>query len=330
MFFLGLWMMMTLFLLAWPTNGAASFVMIARRRYHQHQRQHLNRLLWMGKGFNSAKNKQAALAKKMELARKQKGGKEAAVAEEQEERQGEDSEHEEFAKLLSSNLPPPEPAVEKIFTSQQPAFQQKPSPEQKKRSSGPKVKARDLKKRKRKAKASERDEELEAAEESVVVLREGDAARRGDFDALIDIRTGQPVGAIRAAQLVPWVPPYLTDSLIVLADPRRQSTDMRQAIQHLQHAPHEIIFVTADPVEQQPLWIKQQAAAAETNPTRNIFADDASLTWMRTYACIDESDRWSLHVLLFDDRGTIRKHVSQVDAAQVNQVVTEMVESISR
>jgi hypothetical protein len=65
------------------------------------------------------------------------------------------------------------------------------------------------------------------------VLQEGDIAKRLDFETLISLITSQRLGSIGAAQLVPWVPPYLQNCLVVLADPRPQSSDLRRSIQYL-------------------------------------------------------------------------------------------------
>ena len=64
--------------------------------------------------------------------------------------------------------------------------------------------------------------------ETVVVV-----AERVHFESLLNITTEQPIGAMTAARLVPWVPPYWIDSLVVLTDPRRHSRDLRVALQYL-------------------------------------------------------------------------------------------------
>ena len=65
-------------------------------------------------------------------------------------------------------------------------------------------------------------------------------AERIHFEALVNVTTSQPLGAMAAARLVPWVPPYLTDSLVVLTDPRRHSRDLKVALQYvLQQRDHD-------------------------------------------------------------------------------------------
>ena len=83
-------------------------------------------------------------------------------------------------------------------------------------------------------------------------LNEGDKAQRRYFENLVSLDSLQPLGAMGAAQLVPWVPPYLTSYLVVLADPRKQSGDIRQTIQYLtanlsREILSQVIVVAADP-----------------------------------------------------------------------------------
>lgn len=73
----------------------------------------------------------------------------------------------------------------------------------------------------------------DVTEEDESTIQDGDIARRRDFEPLVSLATSKPLGPIQAAQLVPWVPPFLTKYLIVVTDPRRQSTDLRQSIQYL-------------------------------------------------------------------------------------------------
>jgi hypothetical protein len=76
-----------------------------------------------------------------------------------------------------------------------------------------------------------------AAADAVVsekeALQEGDIARRPDFEPLVSLETTLPLGPMGAAQLVPWVPPYGTKCLVAIADPRKQSGDLRQTILYL-------------------------------------------------------------------------------------------------
>ena len=70
--------------------------------------------------------------------------------------------------------------------------------------------------------------------DDIVSLEQGDKGERKHFETLVEVATGKPLGPIEAAKLVPWVPPYIHNSLVVVADPRKQSSELRQAIQYIQ------------------------------------------------------------------------------------------------
>lgn len=199
----------------------------------EHQRVRVPSHLQMGKGFNSARNKQAELAKRMEAAKRQKNPDFYDSNEEPEEIKVSADEQlqkdrEEFAQLLStSHLPKPEKkSVAMRSTLDQAAKDRAPTLS---KSKGPKVNAKKLKKKKMKqAGGGSNGEEAED-----VPLQQGDVARRRDFEHLVSTETSLQLGAIRAAQLVPWVPPYLSNYLVVVADPRSQSGDLHQTVQYL-------------------------------------------------------------------------------------------------
>ena len=60
-------------------------------------------------------------------------------------------------------------------------------------------------------------------------------AYRIDFESLMSIETGAPLGPIGAAKLLPWIPPFTSSSgrLIILSDPQPQSTDFQKCIEYL-------------------------------------------------------------------------------------------------
>ena len=194
----------------------------------------------MGKGLNRARNKQAEMAKKMELAKKQK---DRLVETDGQHDDKLESDRLLFAELLAKSSPPP------AITSQ-PTNPQSERKSTENTRNKPKVKAKDVK-RKKKAHGSQ-----DAAEEPQhdVPLQQGDTAKRRHFESLLET-SQKPLGAAGAAQLVPWVPPYLTNYLVIVADPRRQSGDLRQRIQYLtlNLSPEilsQVIVITADSHEE--------------------------------------------------------------------------------
>jgi hypothetical protein len=71
----------------------------------------------------------------------------------------------------------------------------------------------------------------------------------------------QPLGPTGAAQLVPWVPPYLTDGLVVLTDPRSPSLDLRHTMQYLASSNikpelmSQVVIITADSHEETAAYV---------------------------------------------------------------------------
>jgi hypothetical protein len=100
-------------------------------------------------------------------------------------------------------------------------------------------------------------------ESDKAVLQEGDNAKRLHFEPLISLQSKQPLGSMGAAKLVPWVPPYLQDYLVVLADPRKQSSDLRRAIQYLLSSSNlkpqvlaQVVVISADPIVETAKYVR--------------------------------------------------------------------------
>lgn len=223
----------------------------------------------MGKGFNSAKNKQQTLAQKMELAKQQKEKDESSAPTterlQQQQPQPVDDNPEarkrqealsEFAQLLAKN-PPPKPSNERtLFETNYSTIMPTPTTTPTSSKNKPKVNAKVLKKRK---KAATDEENAKILEEQTRPLQLGDKARRRDFEALVSVETATALGPMAAAQLVPWVPPFLTQYLIVLADPRRQSAELHATIPYLAQLEagvrSQVMVVTADTPEDTKAYV---------------------------------------------------------------------------
>lgn len=195
--------------------------------------------LFMGKGLNRAKNKQAEMLKKMQLAKQQnlnqdeeKESTEAATSESADNDTEDEYNRLLFAELLAKN-PPPKERNESVVKPQTNIRPSKPLSNADANSHGPKIKARDSKKKRKKTLANTKPQATQDEEEEDTPLQQGDTAKRRHFESLVELSTSKPLGAIQAASLVPWVPPFLSEYLVILADPRRQSSDLRQAIQYL-------------------------------------------------------------------------------------------------
>jgi hypothetical protein len=196
----------------------------------------------------------------------------------------------EFAELLAKRPPPPReqtPSANTMSTAATRTGNFSVDPSNKK----PKVKAKDLKKKKKASIAAKNAEKRKSKENvthyrvsngktifhrltcmipitSIEIkqelessrhpLQEGDTAKRIDFETLISLETSRALGPMEAAKLVPWVPPYLSDYMIVLADPRQQSGDLRQAMAYLASnmkvdVLQNIVVITPDSSEE---WTK--------------------------------------------------------------------------
>jgi hypothetical protein len=301
--------------------------------------------LFMAKGLGGAKNKQAELAKKMQASKRERDGNILDSSEES-SREAESEtevskERSEFAQLLAKSPPPPAAKKEPQDTPHQDLFRtQKATPAV---STGPKVTSRDLK---RKRKAAQAKENSPDQTEGTVVRRLqtlGSKAQRRDFELLIEVETSKPLGPMKAASLVPWVPPFLSNYLVVLADPRRQSTDLYKSIQYLEAASATsssepsasasamaaslttTICISADSVSEMMAW-KKRNNISDTNSIRLL--EDRDSQWMNTYHCIRDVDRWSLSVLVLDSNGIIRHHSREVDPSTVCHVVSQAIATI--
>jgi hypothetical protein len=292
--------------------------------------------LFMGKGLGGAKNKQIELAKKMALAKiKQRDdGDDDSVSESASAETKEDKvskERSEFAKLLA-NSPPPSVKKEPQAIQNEDIFRKLQPPKPPVVSTGPKVTSKDLKRKRKAAEASNKESSqgLDPSEGTPDRLQLGSTARRRDFELLVEVETSKPLGPMKAASLVPWVPPFLSNYLVVLADPRRQSTDLYKSIQYLEalsssqssETMTKTIVISADSVPEMLAW-KKRSNLGHVLSVRML--EDPSLEWMKTYDCIPDVDRWSMCVLVIDSSGIIRHHSREVDPARVCQLVSEAI-----
>ena len=308
-----------------------------------------------GKGFRGIKNKQAELAKKLELAKQQQKSdddsdeKVVQNTDSKQQQRGDENlletkkkeqsdEHAEFARLLAKNQP---------MRSKENPFSEPTSASQnskpKTSGSSSRVKATQLLKSKSqqkettktsKGKTSKMDNENTSwegdTEETLHNLQQGDKARRLDFETLHDASTSKPLGAMRAAQLVPWVPPFLTEYLIVLADPRPRSPDLRQSAQYLHSEESfrntmKMIAITADDSTKETLaWMKRVNI---TPDSFGVLLDNPTLDWMMTYGCIED---YSLHILVIDSDGIIQKNVGNVKPSEACHLVSDIVTSLRK
>ncbi len=189
--------------------------------------------LCMGNGLNRARNKEAELRKKMERAKQQNKKEETAAPPPTNDEVLKEQNEEEYNRLLFAELlAKSQPVVnEKTFR------QSESSP----KADRHKVSAKRIK-RKKKAVRQQTNEQVNDDHDEDVPLQQGDTAKQRHFESLVEVSAtvgDQPLGAARAAQLVPWVPPG----------------DLRQAIQYLTsnlppEIAHQMIVISADSNEE--------------------------------------------------------------------------------
>ena len=314
--------------------------------------------LGMGKGFNSAKNKQLELAKKMALAKKQQQPEStdptqqvdetaslSAEAEEEEKRLQADRPR--FAELLrTTKISNPNPLYEddELDGGQQSrraaaqplaSITARAGALNAKRKVG--ANGTNAKKRQKKVNAKKAQAEKEGEDDDKDrPLQEGDIASRYDFDRLISCETGTALGPMLSAQLVPWVPPFAADYLIILADPRAQSSDLRRSVQYISSntAPdvrRQVIAITADDVSVTQSWIGRAAPQASdgADDDGNLLRmfSDKDWEWMRRYSAVDDG-RWSMSMVVIDSDAIIRRVIRDVDPSHACQLLVEAIEAI--
>eukprot|EP00546_Thalassionema_frauenfeldii_P008799 CAMPEP_0178909016 /NCGR_PEP_ID=MMETSP0786-20121207/8253_1 /TAXON_ID=186022 /ORGANISM="Thalassionema frauenfeldii, Strain CCMP 1798" /LENGTH=274 /DNA_ID=CAMNT_0020581001 /DNA_START=261 /DNA_END=1085 /DNA_ORIENTATION=+ len=166
-------------------------------------------------------------------------------------------------------------------------------------------------------------------------------AKRIHFESLIDIGTNKQLGNIGAAQLVPWVPPFLNDCLIVFSDPRSNSGDLRQAITYISSAystldekekkmiTNEVIFITADSAAEIQSWFKRSKLAS---PPFRIFSDP-QLEWMSQYSDLDGNEQgnnpWTISMITFDTDGEVCQRSQNVDTSHAKQLVLDTMKEMA-
>jgi len=301
-------------------------------------------LLHMGKGFNKARNKQAELAKKMAIAKSQNSqkaegdgtndvdagsnannndidgsGSDANDADRDQDRKM----REEFEKLLqttSGSMPIGDDAESAFIPPIQAGSKLK------KKIAPPKVA--------KPKKISAKQQQAQQEEKKLTQMQ----VQRRHFESLVDVETAAPLGAIGAAKLVPWVPPFLKTGLIVLVDPRSNSNDLRRAMKYQassaayktneisksdknNNQAADVIFVTADSVGETKAWLKRNkmdvvAAATNAAPLPSIrILTDPGMSFMTRYEIIGDTldQRWSMTMLVFDTYGKIIRLVRDVE-----------------
>ena len=266
--------------------------------------------LFMGKGFNRAKNKQAALAKKLEIARK---GKENGTQNETNQNENTDDDKTMDRELFEKLLATTKGAIPSAADTESDYF------------SPIKIGSTKTKKVRRPNPSPKPKADKEKPPEEI--------SQRSFFEDLIDLETSQRLGPINAAQLIPWVPPYLKDCLVVFTDPRTSSGDLRQTFKYLSSAlddrdsngkyNDQVMFVCTESVKEMKSWLRRSNIE---RPLR-VFSDP-EMKFLSAYDLIgSETDyRWSMSMLVFDTDGKKPKVFRDVDPTYASQMALQHME----
>ena len=144
---------------------------------------------------------------------------------------------------------------------------------------------------------------------------------------MVSCESSAPLGPINAARLVPWVPPFVADYMVIVADPRAQSGDLRKTIQYLTSNNPDIlervIAINSDDVVETTSWLNR----SEVDTPIRIFSD-RNWEWMRRYSAVVSDGRWAMSLFIIDSSGVLRKVLRNVDPSKASQLVTDAVKSI--
>jgi hypothetical protein len=251
--------------------------------------------LEMAKGLNKAKNKQAALAKKMELARQQKEGTPSEPA---------DSSDKSIASLTEAEIKK---------RNDQLRFEQLLKQESA-------IVLNNYSKDGYLSKEQE-EEEISAARRGVDRNFEGDPAPSDAFECLVDVQTNHAIGPSGAKRLFPKPGEYL----VVVTEPRLKSDELRETIRTLNvDLPAEIrkrlIIINADSPAVNRRWLKKNDSVK-----LDIYSDEEK-EWMMAYTALGEKRLSMCMFVIADER--IQKLARDVDGVLASRVIQNAVKSL--
>lgn len=160
-------------------------------------------------------------------------------------------------------------------------------------------------------------------------LFEGDPAPTECFEELLNIKSENAIGSRGAERLVPWLrknPARQSDYTVILCDPRRQSSELREACQKCQsELPVDIrsrlIIINADSPAENRRWLKKDELVDKVE----VYSDE-KMDWMRAYTALGEK-RWSMTMFVISDE-RVQKVAREVDIYSVSKSVKNAVKSM--
>mmetsp|Transcript_16147 Transcript_16147/g.23752 ORF Transcript_16147/g.23752 Transcript_16147/m.23752 type:complete len:294 (+) Transcript_16147:113-994(+) len=223
--------------------------------------------LSMGKGLNKGRNKQAELAKKLELARQQREGTlEDGEIKLTNEQMKEKNDRLRFQEMLE-NTP-----------------------------TGANMNADDYQSE------SQLEEDISARRAGVDRKFEGDPAPSEPFEELVSIKTQNAIGTGGASRLIPWLRQNAGNKaayVVVVSDPRPKSDELRTTIKNVlpSLAPsikNNLIFINADSPAENRRWMKKNDLV-----DIELYSDE-KMEWMQAYTALGQK-RWSMTCFVLKD-----------------------------
>ncbi|CAB9524003.1 expressed unknown protein [Seminavis robusta] len=270
---------------------------------HHHHHKTSCTTLFMGKGLNKFKNKQADLKRKLELAKQQnkkddidddddtsqqKHLTDEEIKEQNDRKRFEQLLQREGATMLNNY------ESEGYLSTQQ------------------------------------EEEEITAARSGADRIFEGDPAPVDCFEGLVSVTTEKSIAKKGTGRLVPWLAKDYNidhdDYRVIICDPRQQSTDLHQAMKDLNGAlPKDIkdrlYYINADTPAENRRWLKKNGLRH-----LDVYCDDDDKTWMRSYTALGDK-RWYISMFVIH-KGKVSKLVREMDVYNAPKTVLNAVKAM--
>ena len=173
------------------------------------------------------------------------------------------------------------------------------------------------------------EEEIDAGFRGVNRLFEGDPAPSEPFEDLIDFTTGNALRKKGASRVVPWLNKSSAkqdDYLIVVTDPREKSSELRSALKNMSKlltadVLARLVVINADGAGENRKFLKN-------NQIENInMYGDEKREWMRAYTVLGEK-RWAMCMMILKN-GKVERIVREMDVELATKAIANSVKSLS-
>ncbi|GAX24510.1 hypothetical protein FisN_18Lh062 [Fistulifera solaris] len=170
------------------------------------------------------------------------------------------------------------------------------------------------------------EEEITAARKGVDRIFEGDPAPTECFEDLVSVQTGTAIGVPGKKQLVPWLSDKgnPSDYLIIVSDPRPQSSELQETIKQFQSDLPEdlkkrLIVINADTPSENKRWLKK------TSLDVRVYSDE-KLSWMRAYTALGDK-RWSMTMFIIANE-QVQKLAREMDQYGASKAIRNAVKTL--